>query len=224
MLVSVKLEFGYMPTLLYNRVLKTINKKRRSYENFAEPGRLYANCWSANYDDYALWKIYTKGSPYGICIESTIGKVLDSLLTNKSIFQLYHNPIDYTPNSVRNMNKLKSIVEGKSTDEIIEFLPFIKKLSYYYEQEYRFILYRKKNVHKDWINSSLKESVNVRCDILKLVVTMHFSPFMPVWFKKALRKYTDDLFNGNSVIRRKTMERLYHLGNIHDKSQIKETV
>jgi hypothetical protein len=208
-------DYAAMESVLRNSIEfnKVLNKVK---------GRIYANCWSTNYDDYALWKIYTRGYPYGICIESTIGRVMDSMFFDKSIFQLYHHPIDYELNSVPNINKLKSVVEQKSIDEIIDFLPFIKRPSYYYEHEYRFIFYRRKNVQKDWINTSFKEGINIKCDLFKLIKTMHYSPFMPVWFKRTLRNYIHELFTGNRVIKRKAMERLYHLGNIHDKSQIDE--
>ncbi len=192
---------------------KVLNKVR---------GQLYANCWSTKYDDYALWKIYTKGQPYGICIESTIGNVLDSLLFDKNSFRLYHHSIDYAPNAVRNMKKLKSVVERKLPDEIVDFLPFIKKQSYSYEQEYRFILYRVRNIHKDYLNESFKEGISVKCDLFKLFKTMHFSPFMPIWFKRSLRKYIDEVFMGSTVAKRKAFERLWHLGNIQDQSQIIE--
>jgi hypothetical protein len=42
-------------------------------------GNLFLSCWSTNFDDYALWRLYTKNNQFGFMIESTVGNVLESI-------------------------------------------------------------------------------------------------------------------------------------------------
>jgi len=71
--------------------------------------QIYVSCWSGKFDNYALWKIYTKNSKYGFCLESTIGRVEKSLSLDSHLSFHYDKVNYHDPISQRNVEQLKKL-------------------------------------------------------------------------------------------------------------------
>ena len=148
-------------------------------------GILFINCWNiSSQENAALWKIYTQNSQ-GISIQSTYGKLIDSI-DNKHLISGLVNYIDHNTLEFENGNTLKST--GNAF-----YHCFLKHVSYSYERELRLVYqsYDKEyieHVTKKTNNRTenygfdrrkfIKISIN---DLNRLIEKIYASPFLEPW-------------------------------------------
>lgn len=175
-------------------------------------GKIFVSCWSLSSDDYALWRIYTNNSKFGFMIESSKDKVLDSLSSRE--YRIFHKAIKYEPYALTNYFKTGSLTPESSIDDLIDFFPFIKIPNYKYENEYRFLIYDDKHENEN--------GLSINCDPSKLIYSLHFSPFMPLWFKNDMNNLKNKLMEGDPITIYKAFEPLIQLVKSVDSTKIYE--
>ena len=118
-------------------------------------------CWHINEDEsYAMWKIYTN-SGQGIAIESTVGRLKESLRSSS------HN---VTVKPIRYVN-----FENASIDKNVPLdILYVKRSVFAYEQELRAMVPGLKG----------KKGVLIPCDLDCLIKKIHISPSAPDYLAK----------------------------------------
>lgn len=131
------------------------------------------NSWHINKDEnYAMWKIYAKGS-YGIALETTYERLKHCFdVTNKVIHigkVIYYNescdPIPLRENS---------------------FLPFLRKrFVYQYENEMRccHVLSHRKDEKISWQQQDVNNGVFIPVNLDTLIERIYISPYSPKWIE-----------------------------------------
>ncbi len=165
----------------YNFYNITKQEQNEFKQNMIEMrNKSFISSWTFEEDNYALWKIYTNNSPYGICIETTIEKFLNNIhLIDK--MKMFHGEVSYEI-SYKGIEEIALNMKHNSNSKIkhsnktVQLLFFNKIESYRYENEYRFAV-----VNYD---SKSNNGIKIKCDIDNIIDKVHLSPFMPSWFEQ----------------------------------------
>jgi hypothetical protein len=171
----------------------------------------FVSCWSKKRDDYALWKIYTKGSKFGFCIETTFADLIDSI-NPKSIDLLLHDKVEYGLSSEWLKRYYQALVSN-NMQELAQILCFTKSESYSYEEEYRLAVIKEDNDTK---------VIYQEVDLAKLIHYIHYSPFMPEWFKSIFNDIKDACFKRDISAIMDLFAPLEHFMKCADITTIKE--
>jgi hypothetical protein len=173
----------------------------------------YISCWSTKRDDYALWKIYTEGSKFGFCIETTLSDIIDSI--NSEYLTLFiHGEVKYGV-SQKLYKQYREALISKNKSELIKILCFIKSKSYSYENEYRFAILKE---------HTCKTGIYQPVDLVKLIHKIHYSPFMPEWFKNIFDNIKETYLKRDIAANMKIFAPLGHLIKCFDTTNIKENL
>jgi hypothetical protein len=164
----------------------------------SERNNIFISSWSIKRDDYALWKIYTDNSKFGVCIETSINDINNLIERNLRYF-MKGKAVDYTDRQFHNLIKSISCGDDKRTvDEIIDLLVFHKSKHYEYEDEYRVVAFDK--------NISAHQGISFSINISSFIKAIHLSPFMPEWFINILMQLGGMSITGDQIIDRKKLE------------------
>jgi hypothetical protein len=144
---------------IVNELDKFLTSLKGVFEkNIRESG---VSCWhKSEYESEAMWKLYSV-SGQGIAIESTIGKLKESIKNQES---LKIESVTYVPENDPNK-------EYSNHDPI-----FLKRKSFEHEKELR---------AKVSLNE-LGKGAFVACDLDKLITRIHVSPLVEPYFKEAV--------------------------------------
>ncbi len=152
-----------------------------------------ANSWTmADDEDYALWKIYLRGSREGVAIKTTIKRLKASLGSNDCHINLAKVNYDYLLLKMQDLNQ-----HNVST---------YKRKSYKYEKELRvYILHQFRNgINERGVQDRIPlfdVGKNVEVDLSLLFDEIFVSPFSGSWFKEIVESTVDNLLgNGNVKI------------------------
>lgn len=144
--------------------------------------RVYLNCWSiAQYESYALWKIYLGGAKAGIAIKSSVAALRKSIKENKGI-TAYISRVNY----VHDDDEVE--LNGISDHYFINN----KSVHYDYEKELRVYFLDAAELHKKASVSLLSlgpgSAVFFDLDPGILINEIFLSPFMTGGFRKTIEK------------------------------------
>ncbi|WP_322372731.1 hypothetical protein [Bacillus cereus] len=174
---------GTYPTLIESRLgnisnqdiarqIIEISKKTRK--------RTFINCWHINEcESAAMWNLYLK-SEEGIVVQSTVGKLKESLKQEKK--DLYIGKVKYKNYDV-------DYIEGDC-----HLKPFIhKRSSFEHEKEMRIIYQLDKQVEVD----DVMVGEQIDCNLDALIENIYVAPESPGWFKDVVtsicKKYDIDV-------------------------------
>lgn len=139
------------------KVQNEINKKQFL---FRKESHLLTSCWSMGpNENYLLWKGYTTDK-YGVCIKSTIGKVVESILDND--FEIWCG---------------KMLYRRRQQTDLPDDAKWFKNIEYKGEDEVRFYFLPKDNI-KYGANSN--DTAYLGCDTGLLIDKIILSPFLTV--------------------------------------------
>ena len=147
-------------------------------ENISQSG---VSCWhKSEHESEAMWKLYS-ASGQGIAIESSIGRLNDSIINKESL----------------EIKSVEYISEDEQKKEYGKHDPlFLKRKSFEHEKELRAII-------------SLKEKGKgtfVECDLDKLISRIHISPLVEPYFKEIVEKICAGKVRGiNKPVTRSTL-------------------
>lgn len=142
---------------------------------FAKRSSLLTSCWSLGpYENYLLWECYTK-TKYGVCIKSTIGRVLNSFgICNYNIWCG------------------KMIYRKRQQTDTPEDAKWIKPPEYSGEREIRFYFAPKSDMDKVCILSNLGESKNLAVNMETLIDTIILSPKLSLQEREKITSFLHD--------------------------------
>ncbi|WP_176397617.1 hypothetical protein [Bacillus cereus] len=128
--------------------------------------RTFVNCWHKNeYESAAMWNLYLK-SEEGIAIQSTVGKLKESL--NQDEKDLYIGEVRY-------INYNVDYIEGDC-----HLKPFVhKRNSFEHEKEIRILYQLDKQVEFD----DVMVGEQIDCNLDALIENIYVAPESPGWFK-----------------------------------------
>ena len=131
--------------------------------------------WHINeYESFAMWQIFTQNSE-GLAIQSTIGRLEDSLVQEKNFKQ-----------HIGEVNYIDYKKEYIPFDDM--FFPFLfKRKSFQYEREVRVIT----DVTENKI--SLNEGLKINVDINQLIEKIYIHPKSENWYKNLVIQLVKEL-------------------------------
>lgn len=168
--------------------LTEILKANPRSKRFYQPDRVYQtrttiglNCWHINeYESAAMWKLYLSSSD-GFAIQSTFGKLRDSLQgCDERVFIGKVNYIDYEQGTIPLLDT---------------FSPFLtKRISFQHERELRAVIWDHTTVNSETIEPIPDSRLNVPVDVSVLIDNVYLAPDSPAWLaelvKAILRRYS----------------------------------
>ncbi len=127
--------------------------------------KVVVSSWHINeYESFAMWQIFTKNNE-GLAIQSTIGKLIDSLHLEKS-YQQYIGEVNY-------IDYKKEYIPFDDT-----FFPFMfKRKSFQYEREVRVL----SDVSLDEIK--INDGLKIHVDINTMIEKIYIHPKSENWYK-----------------------------------------
>lgn len=145
-----------------NELLRKREEAIKEYKDIS--ANIYASCWNLDKNEnYLMWKSYTSHE-LGICIESTVKDILESL--NYDEYVVY----------IGKMNYHSEIIHP----DVISYL-FYKERFYKGENELRFYFKSKDCQYNG-------NEVYLECNPLLLINKIRFSPYMNLGTKKLVTK------------------------------------
>ena len=128
----------------------------------------YLSCWSTQYDDYALFKLYDRKRA-GCMIETTFGNLKRQLNNANIVFY----KVEYAEKAINENLILPIVAPAKSSTSTKDICPAIrgvekfKTYSYEYEHEIRAVAYSKENY----------DGITIDVDINQLIMGVMLNPF-----------------------------------------------
>jgi len=142
--------------------------------------RVYLNCWSiAQYESYALWKIYLGGAKAGVAIKSSVAALTNALKEN-------HGRTAY----LSKVNYVDRDHAWKPEELTDHFFINNKSRHYDYEKELRLYVVENLDIHKAWLQKMLGYSsiISLEVDAAALISEIYLSPFVRSGFRKTMEE------------------------------------
>lgn len=171
-----------------------VNKTQQTDTNIANlHSRLKScyniNCWHINNaENDSMWQLYLKNNK-GVAIKTTVGKLIQSFANTQEEINCskvryldyendeYHDSIEYP------------------IDEYNTFIPIVhKRIEFKHEEELRLVYYNSKalksgNPQKYWKKQKIKEGVNIKVDLGKLIEKIYCPPTSTDYNIKKIQKH-----------------------------------
>lgn len=150
---------------------------------------------SNNFESYAMWKIYAKGS-YGIALQTTGSRLKHCFdITDKKIFigrvHYYDESCDPIP------------VDHDS------FVPFLRKRRIYeYENEVRccHIPGEERSGNVEWQQQDIYNGVFIPVDLDRLIECIYISPYSPKWISDIVKGINEKFGIGKQIVHSEVFE------------------
>lgn len=144
-----------------NQIVKISDDRRK---------RTFINCWHINeYESAAMWKLYLQ-SGEGVVIQSTIGKLKESLeIEERNLYIGKVQYMDYNQGSIPGNCPLKTFVH--------------KRYSFAHEQEVRIIYQVDKELRDKQVDPDSPKGELIECNLESLIENIYVAPDSPGWFK-----------------------------------------
>lgn len=162
----LRMESGYETSEQVDFVLRKLCENYERERSFT-----LSNSWMMDSDEnYAMWKIYLRGTTEGIAIKTTIGKLRQALTNSR--FPIYLGKVSY---------------KVPSTDYISPFeVATWKRPAYKYEKEFRLLMIEQSmkqeidgaNIKVPLYEVGQEVDVDINCFLNEIFV----SPFSSPWF------------------------------------------
>ena len=174
------------PDISIDYLQKMADNHVENIKTFRE--RTLSNSWNiGSEENYAMWKIYLRGSTEGVAIRTTVNKLISqlNLVPNKEFYsgKVYYEPIhDYDTNQFR--------------------VSTTKRKSYAYENEYRILILHQFKYGKPTI-PKYDLGVSVKIDVQETIEQIYISPFANGWFRSVVEDMITDmlpLFKHTNII------------------------
>ena len=143
--------------------------------------RTLSNSWNiGSEENYAMWKIYLRGSPEGVAIRTTAGKLIQQFEANPE-FNIHCGKVLYEPFLDNDTN---------------QFVVSTTKRKYYeYENEYRALIINQFVYGKPDV-PIFPDGANVKINTSELVDKIYISPFATLWFRKVVESLIEEKMPG----------------------------
>lgn len=156
--------------------LEEISKKQNEKRTFVT-----ANSWHENNsENFAMWKIYAKGS-YGIALQTSYKRL-------KDCFHVTDKPIHI--GKVNYYNESCDMLSKKDNNTLLPFLS--KRHIYEYEKEIRccYLIDEDKTSRFDWDEQDTLNGVFIPVDLNEMIERIYISPYSPKWIRDIVEGIT----------------------------------
>ena len=193
---KIKLKNDFVQYFPSDRLEENFEKLVNDIES--ERNKVFISSWSFNKDDYALWKIYTDNSRFGVCVETTVQEINKVIKINSGYF-MRGKAVEYSSRDFTDLMEFIKMKDAKSMlNEMINLLVFHKSEHYIYENEFRIVAFNE--------NNSNQQGISFSFDISSFIKRVHISPLMPEWFLYVLMQLGGMSIGGDSQIDRMRLE------------------
>jgi hypothetical protein len=128
------------------------------------------NCWHMNsHESAAMWKLYLKSNE-GIAIQTTVDRLISSIVDPLDIYIGKVNYIDYDMDGIDPNNMFNAFLH--------------KRKSFEYENEVRAIVQKFviEGENINWNKQSMDSGLSVEIDVNRLIENIYVAPSSPTWF------------------------------------------
>ena len=159
-----------------------------SYKQF-----ILSNSWNMGiYENYNMWKVYTRGASEGVAIQTTVGKLRNQLAANTQFSYIYSGKVSYNPIPANNIDQF-TVATNKSG-------------AYASENEYRVLILHQFRLEKDDKGNDIRKPLHdvgagFTVDPGALIDKVYISPFAGGWFEPVLKAALTERIPGFDVSR-----------------------